>query len=102
MITFPTRFDEIHQHQTKTGEIRYTRNYIDGAVIFVSYISRGVISIDHLIEKNYPFETIEKYVQELAWRELQQIWIHKKILKMDLKSQQEKVENHEIPEAILE
>lgn len=110
MISFPTQFNEIN-HRIKSinpEKYRYTRNYIDGAVTYLSpYISRGVISTktvyNHLIEENYPFATIEKYVQELAWRDYwQQVWVHKKdAINTDLKSQQQKVENHEIPRAIL-
>ena len=42
MITFPTRFDEIHQRikSINPEKYRYTRNYIDGAVTYLSPISQ--------------------------------------------------------------
>ena len=52
----------------------YTRNYIDGNISLLSpYISRGVISTkqiyDSLKQRHTSFSEIEKYVQELAWRD---------------------------------
>lgn len=58
-----------------------TRNYVDGAVSYLApYISRGVISTRQVLERTlargYSVNTIEKFVQELAWRDYwQQIWI---------------------------
>ena len=110
MISFPTQFDEIYKRikSIKPEKYRHTRNYVNGAVSYLSpYISRGVISTktvyNHLLKENYPFETIEKYVQELAWRDYwQQVWVHKKNeINVDLKSRQQKVKNYEIPRAIL-
>ena len=53
---------------------------------------------------DYPFYKIEKFVQELAWRDYwQQIWINKgTLINYDLKNKQEGVKNYLIPKAILE
>ena len=110
MISFPTRLSDIYQRLKSIDPEKYsqTRNYVDGAVTYLSpYISRGVIStktvFNYLLEENYPFETIEKYVQELAWRDYwQQVWVQKKsAINTDLKSQQQEVQHYEIPTAIL-
>ena len=110
MAFFPTQFSDIYERLKSIDPEKYshTRNYVDGAVTYLSpYISRGVIStktvFNYLLEEDYPFETIEKYVQELAWRDYwQQVWIHKKsAINTDLKSQQQEVQHYEIPTAIL-
>ncbi len=50
-----------------------TRNFKDGKVSMLSpYISRGIISTKYIFEKlktKYPKQTIEKFVQELLWRD---------------------------------
>ena len=67
----------------KPTEYAKNRNFIDGDVSKLSpYISRGVIStkqvFDYVMSLDYPFYKIEKFVQELAWRDYwQQIWINK-------------------------
>jgi deoxyribodipyrimidine photo-lyase len=59
-----------------------TRNFIDGDVSYLSpYISRGVISVkqvmDIFLDKGYVYQSIEKFIQELAWREyFQRVWQH--------------------------
>ena len=85
------------------------RNYIDGAVSKLSpYISRGVIStkeiLNSLLERGFNPNKIEKFIQELAWRDYwQQIWIEKQnLIDSDLKNNQLKVDNHQIPKAIVE
>lgn len=90
-------------------EYAKSRNYIDGAVTKLSpYISRGVISTkqvyEHVMSQDYPFYKIEKFVQELAWRDYwQQIWIDKgSLINSDLKKEQEGVKNYFIPKSIVE
>lgn len=85
------------------------RNFIDGSVSKLSpYISRGVIStkdvLTSLINRGFDPFKIEKFIQELAWRDYwQQIWIEKKdLINSDLKNNQERVENHQIPKALIE
>jgi deoxyribodipyrimidine photo-lyase len=51
-----------------------TRNFIDGAVTYLSpYVSRGVIStkfvLENILNRGYHPNGIEKFVQELAWRD---------------------------------
>ncbi|MFM2360863.1 MAG: hypothetical protein RLY16_2856, partial [Bacteroidota bacterium] len=51
-----------------------TRNYLDGAVTYLSpYISRGVIStrqiLETVIKSGFQPYRIEKFIQELAWRD---------------------------------
>ena len=93
----------------KPSEYAKNRNYIDGDVSKLSpYISRGVIStkqvFEYVLSLDYPFYKIEKFVQELAWRDYwQQIWINKgTLINYDLKNKQEGVKNYLIPKAIIE
>ena len=82
---FPTTFDEILQRIRGIDPVKYssTRNYINGAVTYLSpYISRGVIStkfiLSEVLKKGYKPAQIEKFIQELAWRDYwQQVWISK-------------------------
>ena len=92
----------------KPFEYAKSRNYIDGDVSKLSpYISRGIIStkqvFDYVISLDYPFYKIEKFVQELAWRDYwQQIWINKGThINNDLKNKQE-CKNYLIPKAIVD
>ena len=93
----------------KPTEYAKNRNFIDGDVSKLSpYISRGVIStkkvFEYVMSLDYPFYKIEKFVQELAWRDYwQQIWINKgNLINYDLKNKQEGVKNYLIPKAIIE
>lgn len=82
LIAFPTDYNSIIARidQIKPVDYGKSRNFIDGAVTYLSpYISRGVVSIKQiqnlLLEKGYHSATIEKFLQELAWREyFQRIW----------------------------
>ena len=94
--------------QLKPVNYANTRNFIDGDVSRLSpYISRGVIStldvFKYVIAKGYPFYKIEKFIQELAWRDYwQQIWIDKgTLINSDLKNKQDGVKNKLIPKAIV-
>lgn len=85
------------------------RNYIDGTVSKLSpYISRGVIStkevFNSLLERGFNPNKIEKFIQELAWRDYwQQIWVEKgDLINSDLKNNQEKAEHYQIPKAVVE
>ena len=106
---FPTSYSEILQRIRYIDPIRYgtTRNYINGAVCYLSpYISRGVVStkfiFTEIINRGYPPEKIEKFIQELAWRDYwQQIWNSKgDAINQDLKHQQYPVSNHYISTVI--
>ncbi|WP_339832731.1 FAD-binding domain-containing protein [uncultured Altibacter sp.] len=72
------------------------------------YLSRGVISprfvLNRVLAKGYDPATIEKFIQELTWREYwQQVWIAKgSCIDHDLKHPQHGVQHHELPTAIFE
>jgi len=109
--TFPSGFSAVLDRIDRIDPIHYgkTRNYIDGAVTYLSpYISRGVISTkfvyNEVLKKGYNPSDIEKFIQELAWRDYwQQIWIAKKEgVNSDLKHKQKDVSNYQMSKAILE
>ena len=71
-----TKFDEIQQIIEQFNPVKYSsdRNFIDGSVSKLSpYISRGFISTKYiyniLISKGFQFNQIEKFTQEMIWRE---------------------------------
>ena len=72
------------------------------------YISSGVIStkfiLEEVLKKGYKANQIEKFIQELAWRDYwQQVWINKKnLINNDLKHTQKLVSNHSISKVIVE
>jgi deoxyribodipyrimidine photo-lyase len=83
-MKFPTNYSGILERVHAIDPISYahTRNFIDGAVSYLSpYISRGVLTLPQIKEavlsRGYkPFQ-VEKFLQELAWREYyQRIWRH--------------------------
>jgi len=107
---FPTTYAEILQRIRLVDPIKYrsTRNYISGAVTYLSpYISRGVISTQlvysEILKKGYQPSKIEKFIQELAWRDYwQQVWIAKgDAINSDLKNNQTPIANHKIASSIV-
>lgn len=107
---FPTTYAEIEQRIRCIDPVKYgkTRNFTDGAVSYLSpYISRGVIStkqvLHRLLSQGYRPYAIEKFIQELAWRDYwQQIWIAKGSgINGDLKNEQSPISNTKIPKAIV-
>ena len=84
-ILFPTSYNEIFQriHNIDPAKYGSTSNFIDGSVTYLSpYISQGVIStkfiLSEIIRRGYKPVKIEKFIQELAWRDYwQQIWMSK-------------------------
>ena len=72
------------------------------------YISRGVISVkqvqDSVLEKGHPAASIEKFLQELAWREyFQRVWQAKgDTLSTDLKQPQANVVHKQMSKAIVD
>ncbi|NER17227.1 FAD-binding domain-containing protein [Spongiivirga citrea] len=108
---FPISIEAILNRIDLIDPIKYgkTRNFINGAVTYLSpYISRGVIStkqvLANVLEKGYKTYDIEKFIQELAWRDYwQQVWIAKgNKINTDLKRPQEDVTNHELAHAVIE
>jgi deoxyribodipyrimidine photo-lyase len=108
-IDFPTDYKKILDRLNQINPVQYakSRNFIDGAVTYLSpYISRGVISVkqvqDSVLQKGHHPATIEKFLQELAWREyFQRVWQAKgELLFKDIKVSQEEVTHHHMIKAI--
>ena len=109
-MKFETDYSTIMDRVSNINPVSYgkTRNFVDGDVTYLSpYISRGVISTRQLfhqvMEINEPFWKIEKFVQELAWRDYwQQVWVAKKdLINLDLKRPQPVVLGKGISESIV-
>ena len=108
---FPTDLNSIQERIGSIDPIAYarTRNYGDGAVTRLSpYLSRGVISgkqiLDALMQKGHDWGSIQKFVQELAWREFyQRLWQSlEDDLFEDILQVRSGVLNRQMPKAILE
>ncbi len=108
-ILFPTNYESIIERITKINPVQYgkSRNFIDGAVTYLSpYFSRGVISVkqvqDTILAQGYSPATIEKFLQELAWREyFQRVWQAKgDAIFQDLKHPQAEVVHHQMIKTI--
>ena len=109
-IIFPTDYNEVLERINTINPIKYaqSRNFLNGHVTYLSpYISRGVISVkqvmDSIVSKGYPFQAIEKLIQELAWREyFQRVWQDKnEMIWEDLKQTQPNVLHHQMISSIL-
>lgn len=109
MSQFPTNYNQIIEriHQIDAKQYEKTRNYLSGAVTYLSpYISRGVVSlpqIKDIVVPKFGRYISEKLVQELAWREFfQRVWQHQgdKIF-TDLKHPQSNVLHHEVPSQLM-
>ena len=107
---FPTDINSILNRIEKIDPIKYarTRNFIGGDVTYLSpYISRGVISVklimDKVMQRGYKLYEIQKFVQELAWREYwQRIWQTKgDDILFDLKQTQPDFLHKKMPENIV-
>ena len=110
LTLFPTSYDLIVERVNAINPIKYakTRNFINGDVTYLSaYISRGVISVQQIkeavLQKGYKPYEIEKFLQELAWREYyQRVWqVKKELIFADLKQPQPDFLHHQIPTAIV-
>lgn len=84
-----------------------TRNFLHGAVTRLSpYISRGVITLpeilEHLRQKGFRRPAMEKFVQELCWREyFQRVWhFMGATMFTDIKQVQQPVLHRQLPKAI--
>ena len=106
--SFPTNYADILDRLHSIDAVKYarTRNFITGAVSYLSpYISRGVISLRQVADKvllsHKPYQ-VEKFLQELAWREYwQRVWqsVGNKVF-TDLKQPQPDVLHHKMIAAI--
>ena len=109
-MIFPTKYNDILDKTDQVDPIAYgrSRNFIDGAVTYLSpYISRGVIStrqvMQHIMQKGYKVYQIEKFLQELAWRDyFQRVGqAYPNLINTEIKNEQQKINNHKIPLSIL-
>ena len=109
VVQFPTDYRSILKRIDEINPKQYgrTRNFVNGAVSYLSpYISRGVISVkqiqESILRKVYDPATIEKFLQELAWREyFQRVWQAKgDALLRDLKQPQSNVLHSEMIDSI--
>ena len=108
---FPSKYSDILNRIKSFNPSKYgaSRNYVNGSVSYLSaYISRGVIStkfiLNTLLDNNYNPANIEKFIQELAWRDYwQQVWVSKgNLVNSDLKHSQHPVTNSSMPKAIFD
>jgi len=108
-IIFPTDYESVIERINHIDPLQYskTRNFINGAVTYLSpYISRGIISVKQVMEtvlqKGYKPYQIEKFLQELAWREYyQRVWQHTNgDIWKDIKQPQPNVLHHQMIEAV--
>lgn len=109
-MIFDTNYDAVKEQIQAIDPIAYgrTRNYLDGAVTKLSpYISRGVIStkqiLNSVMNRGYVMEEVESFVKELAWRDYFQRTLQSTptLITTAIKNKQHKVNNSEIPMAIL-
>lgn len=110
-MNFNVTYAEILERVNALDPVKYarTRNYLDGNVTYLSpFISRGVISTKQVLEsvlaRGYKRYQIEKFVQELAWREyFQRVWQNKMdLIYSDLKQPQPDVLHHEMINGVQE
>lgn len=109
-VAFPTDYASILDRINQIDPVEYgkTRNFVNGAVTYLSpYISRGVISVkqvqESILERGFSRRAIEKFLQELAWREyFQRVWQAKRdSLFEDIKYPQSNVVHHKMIESIV-
>jgi deoxyribodipyrimidine photo-lyase len=110
-MNFPISYEEIMERIEAINPLEYskTRNHINGAVTYLSpYISRGVISTKQILEiilnKGYTTGQLEKFIQELAWREyFQRVWQHMEDdIFDDIRHRYTGIQHRNIPTAIAE
>lgn len=108
-MDFATDYKEILKRLDAIEPVKYarTRNFINGDVTCLSpYISRGVLTLpqvrDALLAKGYKPYQMEKFLQELGWREyFQRVWQHLGYgLFNDIKQKQQNVLHQKMPAAV--
>ena len=111
MKLFPTKKEDIYALLDQIDPERYarTRNYVDGAVSYLSpYISRGILStrdvFEHLKKQNLVWTSVEKFVQELAWRDyFQGVWMRLgEAINSDIKQPQFPVRSQNMPQSVFD
>lgn len=110
-MLFHLSYSQVLERIESINPIRYakTRNFLDGDVTYLSpFISRGVISTKQVMQtvlaKGYKPYQIEKFLQELAWREYyQRVWQAKgDLIWSDLKQEQPYVKHSSMIAAVEE
>ena len=111
LSTIPTDYPSIISQLDQIDPVRYgkSRNFIHGAVTRLSpYISRGVIDtrtvFDHLVKRGFSYYQLEKFVQQLCWRDyFQRVWQSLGDgINRDIKQQQEQVEHRALPKVLID
>ncbi|AWL08692.1 Deoxyribodipyrimidine photo-lyase [Aquirufa nivalisilvae] len=111
MIDFPRSLAAVHHRIDTFDPIHYarTRNFIDGGVSYLSpYLSRGFITITEIYRRlkirGFSFSELEKFIQELAWREYYtKTWFRLGDgIFQDIRHPQEGVLHHGIPAALVQ
>ncbi len=111
LSTIPTDYPSIISQLDQIDPVRYgkSRNFISGAVTRLSpYISRGVIDtqtvFDHLIKRGFSYYQLEKFVQQLCWREyFQRVWQSLGDgINRDIKQQQDQVVHRALPSVLMD
>lgn len=107
-LKFETEYKTILEKVDQIDPLKYglTRNYIDGAVTYLSpYISRGVIStklvLESVLGKGYKIYQIEAFIKELCWRDYFQRVAQVKNIDVAIKQEQSSILNKEIPSRII-
>ena len=110
-MPFSTDYKQIIEAIDAIDPVAYgrTRNFIDGAVTRLSpYISRGVIStrmvMERTLQRGYRPAQIQKFLQELAWRDYFQrvAQSHPDLLEKDILQPQPRREREDMPASILQ
>jgi deoxyribodipyrimidine photo-lyase len=111
MLSIPTDYHSIIAQLDQIDPVRYgkSRNFINGAVTRLSpYISRGVIDtrivFDHLVKRGFSYYQLEKFLQQLCWREyFQRVWQSLGDgINQDIKQQQEQVYHRALPKVLID
>ncbi|MDF0693088.1 FAD-binding domain-containing protein [Aquirufa ecclesiirivi] len=75
-MEFPASLEAVYHRIDTFDPVTYarTRNFIDGGVSYLSpYLSRGFITVPGVLirlkNRGFSFSELEKFIQELAWRE---------------------------------
>ena len=103
-------YSKLIQKVNNLKPIKYAsnRNFLNGDVSRLSpYISRGIISTKTifytLLDSGYNFNQIQKFLQELAWRDYwQKKWQINGNIDVDLKTKQHPVKQNKIPTSIID
>lgn len=107
---FPSSLEAVYHRIDTFDPVSYarTRNFIDGGVSYLSpYLSRGFVTLSEvytrLKNRGFSFSEMEKFIQELAWREYYtKTWFRLGDgIFQDIRHQQEGVLYHGIPAVIV-